>query len=79
MKTKALISWAVTAVTGKLVSVLVFTYADCWFSHDVWLKQMLIQQYIYIYIYTWKKVGVHLANITILSLRNYMYMYHFKF
>ena len=31
MKTKALISFAVTA---KLICVFVFTYADCWFSHD---------------------------------------------
>ena len=31
MKTKALISFAVTA---KLICVFVFAYADCWFSHD---------------------------------------------
>ena len=31
-KTKALISFAVTA---KLICVFVFAYADCWFSHDV--------------------------------------------
>ena len=31
-KTKALISFAVTA---KLISVFVFAYADCWFSHEV--------------------------------------------
>ena len=30
-KTKALISFAVTA---KLICVFVFTYAKCWFSHD---------------------------------------------
>ena len=30
-KTKALISFAVTA---KLICVFVFAYADCWFSHD---------------------------------------------
>ena len=30
-KTKALISFAVTA---KLICVSVFAYADCWFSHD---------------------------------------------
>ena len=30
-KTKALISFAVTA---KLICVFVFTYADCWFSHE---------------------------------------------
>ena len=29
-KTKALISFAVTA---KLICVFVFAYADCWFSH----------------------------------------------
>ena len=29
-KTKALISFAVTA---KLISAFVFAYADCWFSH----------------------------------------------
>ena len=29
-KTKALISFAVTA---KLICAFVFTYADCWFSH----------------------------------------------
>ena len=31
MKTKALISFAVTA---KLICVFVFLYAKCWFSHD---------------------------------------------
>ena len=31
-KTKALISFAVTA---KLICIFVFAYADCWFSHDV--------------------------------------------
>ena len=31
MKKKALISFAVTA---KLISVFVFAYAKCWFSHD---------------------------------------------
>ena len=31
MKTKALISFAVTA---KLICVFVFVYAKCWFSHD---------------------------------------------
>ena len=31
MKTKALISFAVTA---KLICVFVFAYADCWFSHE---------------------------------------------
>ena len=31
-KTKALISFAVTA---KLICVFVFAYADCWFSHEV--------------------------------------------
>ena len=30
-KTKALISFA---VTPKLICVFVFTYADCWFSHE---------------------------------------------
>ena len=30
-KTKALISFA---VTGKLICVFVFAYADCWFSHE---------------------------------------------
>ena len=30
-KTKALISFAVTA---KLICVFVFAYADCWFSHE---------------------------------------------
>ena len=34
-KTKALISFAVTAkVTAKLVCVFVFAYAKRWFSHD---------------------------------------------
>ena len=32
VKTKALISFAVTA---KLICVFVFAYADCWFSHEV--------------------------------------------
>ena len=32
VKTKALISFAVTA---KLICVFVFAYADCWFSHGV--------------------------------------------
>ena len=31
-KTKALISFAVTA---KLICVFAFAYAKCWFSHDV--------------------------------------------
>ena len=31
VKTKALISFAVTA---KLICVFVFIYADCWFSHE---------------------------------------------
>ena len=31
-KTKALISFAVAA---KLICVFVFTYANCWFSHEV--------------------------------------------
>ena len=31
MKTKPLISFAVTA---KLICVFVFAYADCWFSHE---------------------------------------------
>ena len=31
MKTKALISFAVTA---KLICVFVFAYAKCWFSYD---------------------------------------------
>ena len=31
-KTKALISFAVTA---KLICAFVFAYADCWFSHGV--------------------------------------------
>ena len=31
-KTKALISFAVTA---KLICVFVFAYVDCWFSHEV--------------------------------------------
>ena len=30
-KTKALISFAVTA---KLICIFVFAYADCWFSHE---------------------------------------------
>ena len=30
-KTKALISFAVTA---KLICIFVFAYAKCWFSHD---------------------------------------------
>ena len=34
-KTKALISFAVTA---KLICVFVFAYADCWFSHDTALS-----------------------------------------
>ena len=35
-KTKALISFAVTA---KLICAIVFAYADCWFSHEA--AQML--------------------------------------
>ena len=31
VKTKALISFAVTA---KLICVFVFAHADCWFSHE---------------------------------------------
>ena len=34
VKTKALISFAVTAkLTAKLISAFVYTYANCWFSH----------------------------------------------
>ena len=40
-KTKALISFAVTA---KLISVFVFAYAKCWFSHDPAQIQMHIQE-----------------------------------
>ena len=29
-----MISFAVTAVTAKLICVFVFAYADCWFSHS---------------------------------------------
>ena len=36
-KTKALISFAATA---KLICIFVFSYANCWFSHD--MAQMLI-------------------------------------
>ena len=32
LKTKALISFAVTA---KLIGAFVFVYADSWFSHDM--------------------------------------------
>ena len=35
MKTKALIS---DAVTAKLICVFVFAYANCWFSHDAALS-----------------------------------------
>ena len=38
-KTKALISFAVTA---KLICVFVFAYAKCWFSHDA--AQMILIQ-----------------------------------
>ena len=34
-KTKALISFAVFAVTAKLICAFVFAYADCWYSHAV--------------------------------------------
>ena len=37
MKTKALISFAITA---KLICVFVFAYAKCWFSHDA--AQMIL-------------------------------------
>ena len=34
-KTKALISFAVTAkLTAKLICAFVLAYADCWFSHE---------------------------------------------
>ena len=39
-KTKALISFAVTA---KLICVFVFAYAKCWFSHDA--AQMFIERH----------------------------------
>ena len=38
-KTKALISFAVTA---KLICVFVFAYADCWFSHEMARISLLI-------------------------------------
>ena len=39
MKTKALISFAVTA---KLICAFDFAYADCWFSHAVAHIQVLL-------------------------------------
>ena len=41
MKTKALISFAVTA---KLICAFVFAYANCWFSHARAILILLIQQ-----------------------------------
>ena len=42
MKTKALISFAVTA---KLICVFVFAYAGCWFSHEaaLFLLQKIVE------------------------------------
>ena len=48
-KTKALISFAVTV---KLICVFVFTYADCWVSHEaaqVLLKYMIKNMCIHFY------------------------------
>ena len=47
-KTKALISFAVTA---KLICVFVFKYAKCWFSHDAAQVFILLQT-------NTKKVGI---------------------
>ena len=41
-KTKALISFAVTA---KLICVFVFAYADCWFSHEAAQMFVCIEAY----------------------------------
>ena len=43
-KTKALISFTVTA---KLICTFVFTYANCWFPHDV---DVLFYFFIYLHI-----------------------------
>ena len=43
-KTKALISFAVTA---KLICVFVFAYADCWFSHEAAQLLLSLKSYIY--------------------------------
>ena len=48
-KTKALISFAVTA---KLICVFVFAYADCWFSHGAAHISMLdIVKLCFMYMY----------------------------
>ena len=47
-KTKALISFAVTA---KLICVFVFAYADCWFSHEA--AQILCKRIVEICIIVW--------------------------
>ena len=47
-KTKALISFAVTA---KLICVFVFAYAKRWISHDV--AQVLSDQRVLIIVYCW--------------------------
>ena len=43
-KTKALISFAVTA---KLICVFVFAYADCWFSHEAAHLLNRMQAFVY--------------------------------
>ena len=49
VKTKALISFAVTA---KLICAFVFAYAKCWFSHDM----------AHIYCFQFRKRGHSLPN-----------------
>ena len=44
-KTKALISFAVTA---KLICAFVFTYAECWFSHEA-AEIYDLSHYMYLY------------------------------
>ena len=41
VKTKALISFAVTA---KLICAFVFAYADCWLSHGAALMMLILNQ-----------------------------------
>ena len=52
MKTKALISFAVTA---KLIWAFVFAYADCWFSHEAAQMRKISK---FIIIFTTKETSI---------------------
>ena len=61
-KTKALISFAVTA---KLICIFVFVYADCWFSHVAahLLERHATEPHVLVGFESEKDSGAYLFNI----------------